>query len=78
LIRMAIHWAVHVAFWPTRVAWADEAGTQELVDIGVGVMRLALYGDLFGVVKSPLFDGVQCSEWRETLCSEWVDSLVQR
>jgi Ser/Thr protein kinase RdoA (MazF antagonist) len=67
IIRMAIHWAVHVAFWPTRVTWANEAGTQELVDIGVGVMRLALDCDWIGLAQSPLFDGVQCPEWGEAL-----------
>ncbi|KAF1957283.1 hypothetical protein CC80DRAFT_503660 [Byssothecium circinans] len=30
--RMAVHWGVHVAFWPTRVEWADREGTQKLVD----------------------------------------------
>ena len=37
--RMVVHWAVHIAFWPTRVEWTNREGTKELVDIGVGVLR---------------------------------------
>jgi hypothetical protein len=50
--RMAIHWGVHVAFWPTRVEWADREGTQKLVAIGVDVLRTATEGrwkELFSV-----------------------------
>lgn len=60
--RMAVHWAVHVAFWPTHVAWADQSGTQELVDVGVEVMRFAVEGDVEGLRKSVLFDGLG-REW---------------
>ncbi|KAF2823743.1 kinase-like protein [Ophiobolus disseminans] len=58
VIRMAVHWAVHIAFWPTRVDWTDHAGTQELVNIGVGVLRAALEGDWEGMNGSVLFEGV--------------------
>jgi Ser/Thr protein kinase RdoA (MazF antagonist) len=60
--RMAIHWAVHVAFWPTRVPWTDREGTQELVDIGVGVLNLVLSSDWEGLEHSELFKGVS-SDW---------------
>lgn len=63
IIRMAIHWAVHVAYWPTRVPWTDESGTNELVNIGVGVMKLALAGDWDGLKQSPFFRGIQYQEW---------------
>ncbi|KAJ4353817.1 uncharacterized protein N0V89_005547 [Didymosphaeria variabile] len=39
--RLAIHWGVHVAFWPTRVEWTDRAGTQDLVAIGKEVLKAA-------------------------------------
>jgi hypothetical protein len=55
--RMAVHWGVHVAFWPTRVEWADRGETQKLVDLGVGVMRVAVEGDWEGLRCSELFRG---------------------
>jgi len=40
--RMAVHWGVHIAFWPTSVEWTDREGTQKLVDIGVSVLQAAV------------------------------------
>jgi thiamine kinase-like enzyme len=60
--RMAVHWAVHVAFWPTQVPWADQQGTQNLVDIGVSVLRSVLASDWESLKQSPLFRGVS-SDW---------------
>ncbi|KAH7553122.1 hypothetical protein BM1_08095 [Bipolaris maydis] len=57
--RMVVHWAVHVAFWPTRVEWADAASTQKLVDIGVGVLENVLQDDWENVLKSPLLEDVR-------------------
>ena len=42
--RLAVHWGVHIAFWPTRVEWTDRGGTQELVAIGGEVLRTASEG----------------------------------
>ena len=43
--RMVVHWAVHIAYWPTWIEWTDREGTQKLVDIGVSVMKAAVDGD---------------------------------
>ncbi|KAF2659051.1 kinase-like protein [Lophiostoma macrostomum CBS 122681] len=43
--RMAVHWAVHIAYWPTRVEWVDREGRQKLVDIGVKVLKAAVDDD---------------------------------
>ncbi|KAF2031374.1 kinase-like protein [Setomelanomma holmii] len=52
---VAVHWAVHIAFWPTRVDWTDQKGTQELVDIGVEVLKAVLDGDVEFLKTSKLF-----------------------
>jgi hypothetical protein len=52
---MAVHWAVHVAFWPTQVKWTDREGTQKLVDIGVEVLKMAVDGDFEKLRSSQLF-----------------------
>jgi thiamine kinase-like enzyme len=56
--RMVVHWAVHVAFWPTRVHWTDQEGTQKLVEIGVGVLRAAVENDWKKLRSSELFKEV--------------------
>ncbi|KAF2259085.1 kinase-like protein [Lojkania enalia] len=56
--RMVIHWGVHIAFWPTRVEWTDQNGTQDLVDIGVSVMKAAAEEDWERLGTSPVFAGV--------------------
>lgn len=66
--RMAVHWAVHVAFWPTRVPWTDEEGTKELVDIGVKVLNQALMSDWEGLKASPLFADLE-TEWSKAFLS---------
>jgi thiamine kinase-like enzyme len=60
--RMATHWAVHVAFWPTRVPWTDREGTQKLVDIGSGVLKSVLISDWERLRESVLFEGLS-SDW---------------
>lgn len=67
--RMAVHWAVHVAFWPTWVAWADEEGTKELVDIGVKTLKLVLDGDGEGLKGSELFSGLE-GTWDAMIAEE--------
>ena len=57
--RMVVHCAVHIAYWPTRVAWTDREGTQELVDMGVGVMEAALADDWENILGSRLLLGVR-------------------
>ncbi|CAE7009816.1 hypothetical protein CFE70_001793 [Pyrenophora teres f. teres 0-1] len=59
LRRMVVHWAVHVAFWPTRVEWADWEGTKQLVDIGVTVLQDVVSDDWEKVLKSPLLEEVR-------------------
>lgn len=63
LLRMAVHWAVHVAFWPTRVEWTNEEGTRGLVKTGVEVLEAVLRGKWLDVSASVLFDGVR-EEWK--------------
>jgi len=59
LCRMVVHWAVHVAYWPTRVEWSDREGTKELVNIGVAVLENIMSDDWERVLESPLFEGVK-------------------
>jgi Ser/Thr protein kinase RdoA (MazF antagonist) len=59
LRRMVVHWAVHVAFWPTQVVWTDKEGTQELVDIGVDVLKSVLDDDWGKLMESPLLRDVK-------------------
>lgn len=41
--RVAIHFAVHLAFWPTReIHWTDEKDTKTLVDLAVVVLQDAI------------------------------------
>jgi hypothetical protein len=50
---------VHIAFWPTRVAWTDRSGTQALVETGKRVLRAAVeskWSVLFGL---PVFQGME-------------------
>ncbi|KAH8724807.1 kinase-like domain-containing protein [Phaeosphaeriaceae sp. PMI808] len=67
--RVAVHWAVHVAFWPTRVEWCDEGETRKLVDIGVEVMRCVLESDWEKLMKSWLFVNVQ-GDWEMILAED--------
>jgi hypothetical protein len=66
--RMAVHWGVHVAFWPTRVEWANREGTQKLVDIGVSVLKAAVDGDWEKLRASELLKDVG-----ETWTKVWDD-----
>ena len=59
---MIVHWAVHVAFWPTQVEWTDREGTQQLVDIGVGVLKDVLNDNWEGLLESPPLRS-QKEEW---------------
>jgi hypothetical protein len=62
--RLAVHWAVHIAFWPTRVPWTDEQGTKELVQTGVDVLKAVLQDDMEFVRTSKLFEDV-AEGWAE-------------
>ncbi|XPS76305.1 hypothetical protein M3J09_008357 [Ascochyta lentis] len=43
MTRVAIHFAVHIAFWPTRsVHWANGEDTKALVNLGVAVLQDAI------------------------------------
>lgn len=53
--RMAAHWAVHVAFWPTRVPWTDRDGVQKLVDLAVDVLKATVYEEWAALRASELF-----------------------
>jgi hypothetical protein len=59
LRRMVVHWAVHVAFWPTQMVWTDKGGTQKLVDIGVDVLKQVLEDDWGMLMESPLLRDVK-------------------
>jgi Ser/Thr protein kinase RdoA (MazF antagonist) len=59
LRRTVVHWAVHVAFWPTQVVWTDREGTQKLVDIGVDVLKYVLEDDWEKLMESPLLRDVK-------------------
>lgn len=59
LKRMVVHWAVHIAYWPTRVAWTTGEETQKLVNLGVGVLEDVLADDWERIMGSPLFKEVQ-------------------
>lgn len=56
--RMVVHWAVHVAFWPTRVEWADLEGTRVVVGMGVEVLKAVLEGDWERIFGTGLLGGV--------------------
>ena len=58
LKRMAIHWGVHIAFWPTRVEWTDKKGTQKLVGIGFGILQAAVDDDWETLRSSELFRNI--------------------
>jgi aminoglycoside phosphotransferase (APT) family kinase protein len=60
--RVAVHWAVHVAFWPTQVVWANDEETGKLVAIGVKVLKAVEDGNWEVLWKSPLFERVEA--WR--------------
>ncbi|KAF2253749.1 hypothetical protein BU26DRAFT_516049 [Trematosphaeria pertusa] len=65
--RMAIHWGVHVAFWPTGVEWTDCEGTEKLVGIGFGVLKAVVEDDWKTLGASELFKdaGGSCTDlWR--------------
>jgi Ser/Thr protein kinase RdoA (MazF antagonist) len=59
LTRMVVHWAVHIAFWPTRVQWSNEEETKMLVDVGVAILENVLNEDWDKVLESPLLKGVK-------------------
>lgn len=59
LKRFVVQWAVHIAFWTTRVVWTDKEGTQQLVNLGVGVMKAVLDDDWDKVFASPLLQEVK-------------------
>ncbi|KAI4918460.1 hypothetical protein J4E90_002844 [Alternaria incomplexa] len=67
LTRMVVHWAVHIAFWPTRIAWSDPEETRSLVDIGVATLQNVLNDDWEKVLQSPLLRDVK--EAHSTLLS---------
>jgi hypothetical protein len=66
LKRVAVHWAVHVAFWPTRVPWTDQVGTDELMGIGVDVLTAVLEDDWGRLGDSPLLMEVK-GVWKPIL-----------
>ncbi|KAI4691267.1 uncharacterized protein J4E84_003558 [Alternaria hordeiaustralica] len=59
LTRMVVHWAVHIAFWPTRIAWSGQEETKSLVDIGAVTLQNVLNEDWEKVLDSPLLRDVK-------------------
>lgn len=68
--RVAVHWGVHVAFWPTRVEWTGSEGTRGLVDIGVNVLRAVQEGNMEELLAKDLFEGVDDRYRRKFLESQ--------
>jgi thiamine kinase-like enzyme len=62
--RVAVHWAVHIAYWPTQVQWTDEQGTRELVDLGIRVLQAALNEEWTTLEALPVFADLG-DEWKE-------------
>ncbi|KAH7122674.1 kinase-like domain-containing protein [Dendryphion nanum] len=56
--RMVVHWATHVAFWPTRVSHTDNDGTRKLVEIGVQILKAAVTDDWDTIRRSDLLKDV--------------------
>ncbi|KAA6410791.1 MAG: hypothetical protein FRX48_05101 [Lasallia pustulata] len=56
LKRVAVHFGVHLAFWPTRVEWGSKEETKECVLFGQEVMRRAVDEDWEWLEKSVLKD----------------------
>ncbi|OWY55168.1 kinase-like protein [Alternaria alternata] len=54
-----VHWAVHVAFWPTRVRWSNEEETKALVEVGVATLENILNEDWEKLLESPLLRDVK-------------------
>ncbi|KAL1793577.1 hypothetical protein ACET3X_008559 [Alternaria dauci] len=59
LTRMVVHWAVHIAFWPTRVKWSNEEETRILVELGVTTLENILKEDWEKLLESPLLGDVK-------------------
>jgi Ser/Thr protein kinase RdoA (MazF antagonist) len=59
LTRVVVHWAVHIAFWPTMVTWSNEEETKILVDVGVVTLENVLKEDWEKVLESPLLRDVK-------------------
>jgi Ser/Thr protein kinase RdoA (MazF antagonist) len=59
LTRVVVHWAVHIAFWPTRVRWSNEEETKALVEVGVVTLENILREDWEKVLESPLLRDVK-------------------
>lgn len=53
LQRVGVHMGVHLAFWPTRVAWGTEEDTKECVEVGRELMVRAVGGEV-GWVRDSL------------------------
>jgi hypothetical protein len=67
--RMTVHFAVHIAFWPTRVPWTNEEKTGQLVKVGVSMLKLSLGSNWEGLRKSFLFKGLS-NDWEEAFLRE--------
>ncbi|KAJ4320372.1 hypothetical protein N0V94_003446 [Neodidymelliopsis sp. IMI 364377] len=62
LTRIAVHFAVHVAFWPTQPAhWTKAEDKQALVDIAVTVLK-DIAGDSPNMEAWKVFDGIWYEE----------------
>lgn len=57
--RLVVHWAIHVAYWPTRVQWTTEEGTRELVDLGAGMLQDVLDDNWERLLGSPVLRHVR-------------------
>jgi thiamine kinase-like enzyme len=62
--RMAVHWAVHITYWPTRVRWTNDYGTRALVDLGLRVLQAAVNEEWSNLGSLPIFADLG-GEWDE-------------
>jgi aminoglycoside phosphotransferase (APT) family kinase protein len=67
--RMTAHFAVHIAFWPTKVPWTTEEKTNHIVGLGASLLRCVLNNNWEAIQKSFLFEGLS-SDWDEAFLGE--------
>jgi thiamine kinase-like enzyme len=54
LQRVAVHFGTHLAFWPSRVPWANEEDTKDVARFGTDIMQKAMDEDWEALANSPL------------------------
>lgn len=52
--RVVVHWATHIAYWPTRVEWGDKEETSKLAELGRETLAKAMDDDWEGLRQGAL------------------------